>query len=116
MRKAISIEALQQALTNQRACMLALANTDLTEYQATALNLLYVENEILVNLFGIEIPTLQSIIKSHNEIAYLEQLYQNSNEKRREITEIDETVETKQKEIHGISRMGHATIRNTKTL
>lgn len=108
MKKAISVETLQQSLINQRTCMLALANTSLTEYQVTVLALLYAENEILVNLFGITVPSLQSLVKSHNEIIYLETLYQNSHDKRNEIKT--------QQEIDGISRVDHVTVGSIKTL
>jgi hypothetical protein len=80
MHRAISIESLLEALTNQRSFMLAMANTDLTNYQLNALSMIYNENEALVNLLGLQdkVPTLTNLVKRHNEVVYLEKLYKES--------------------------------------
>lgn len=82
-KKPISIEALASALTNQRSYMLAMANTDLTPYQANVLNLIFSQNQELVNVLGIQVPELdEQLVKYFNEVAFLENLYRSSpNEK-----------------------------------
>jgi hypothetical protein len=104
MHRAVSIESLLSALTNQRSYMLALANTDLTPYQLNALSMIYNENEALVNLLGVEVPSLSTLVKRHNEIVYLEKLYNSPDE------ESEGTGQTTQ-EITGISRVASPEIR-----
>ena len=60
--------------------MLAMANTDLSNYQLNALSMIYNENESLVNLLGLQdqVPTLSNLVKRHNEVIYLEKLYKDS--------------------------------------
>lgn len=74
--------------------MLALANTKLTQYQLNALCAIYNENEKLESLLGLQVPTLGSLVKRHNEIVFLEKLYQESPN------------EEIQQEICGVSRVG----------
>jgi hypothetical protein len=117
MRRAISIESLLQALTNQRSYMLALSNTDLTPYQLSALCAIYNENEKLESLLGLQVPTLGSLVKRHNEIVFLEKLYQESSDE--ESTE-DGTIEpiqvqTSQQEICGVTRVECPEVRGNET-
>lgn len=76
MRKAVSIEALVQALTGQRSIMLALASSDLTPYQSNLLALIFNENQNLATLLGLQVPELDQLIKCYKEVAYLEKLYE----------------------------------------
>lgn len=78
MRKLIPIDELTKLITNQRAYLLALANTELSDYQTKVLHAIYNENVALVTLFGIQVPDLTAIAKEHNEIAWLENLYRSS--------------------------------------
>ena len=58
--------------------MLALSNTDLNDFQLKALFAIYNENEALVNLLGIQVPSLANIVQRHNEVVFLEKLYRSS--------------------------------------
>lgn len=112
MRKAISLEELIRALTHQRAYMLALANTDLNDYQTKALFAIYNENVALVNLFDIPVPDLLAIAKEHNEVAYLEQLYRRSPDGEESLhIEAADSETTSQQEITGSARMDDPEIR-----
>jgi hypothetical protein len=107
MHRAISIESLLQALTNQRSYILAMANTDLSNYQLNALGMIYQENETLCNLLGLleQVPSLTNLVKRHNEIVYLEKLFKESPDE-----EGNETGQTTQ-EITGITRVERPQIR-----
>jgi hypothetical protein len=107
MHRAISIETLLEALTNQRSFMLAMANTDLTNYQLNALSMIYNENESLANLLGVQdkVPSLTNLVKRHNEVVYLEKLYKDSPDEESEgiAAETGQTIQT----IEGNSRVAN---------
>lgn len=90
--------------------MLALANTDLTDFQAKALGAIYSENVALVNLFGILVTDLVAIAKEHNEIAYLENLYRSSPDEESEGT----TATIEEKEIGGSTGVDGSEVRDTE--
>jgi hypothetical protein len=112
MRRAISIESLVAAITNQRSYMLALSNTDLNEKQLSVLLAIYNENETLANLLGIQVPTLASIVQRHNEVVFLERLYRSSPDEESEgVVGIEaRTNETTQQEISGVARVDNSQV------
>jgi len=75
MPKTVPIRKIAEVLTEQRRQMLKLANTELTAHQTLLLSLAFGVNKELGEMFGVELPNLEALIKEHNEIVYLEQLY-----------------------------------------
>lgn len=92
--------------------MLALSNTDLNEKQLSVLLAIYNENETLVNLLGIQVPTLASIVQRHNEVVFLERLYRSSpNEESEGVVGIESgTNETTKQEISGVARVDNSQV------
>lgn len=105
MHKAISIHDLVEALTFQRTYMLVMANLNLNEPQMNALSLMYRQNEKLVELLGVPIPSLENLVRRHNEILYLEKLYRGSDEERSSDTIVIEDGQSINQEISGHSRV-----------
>ena len=86
--------------------MLSLSNTDLNDYQLKALCAIYNENETLVNLLGIKVPTLANLVQRHNEVVFLEKLYRSSPDEERESGTIGiETHDETKQEISGVARV-----------